>query len=138
MKRVACSLMGSNNEKFFIIFPLLNKSEEEAEALRQKFRADYGATCWYDWCTKKWGTKWNSYDHFDVEGFDLAFYTAWSPPEGVYRELTERFGTSITAIAHDEGGFYCLEMLFENGQYMSCNHLEGSDLEKVEHLRYGC
>lgn len=56
---------------------------------RQKENVDkYGATNWYDWCCRYWGTKWNA---CDVSRSDntLWFQTAWSWPEPIMDKLAE-------------------------------------------------
>jgi len=58
-------------------------------------REKYGTADWYEWCTRKWGTKWNAYsvtasktdDHEAVVHFE----TAWAPPMPVLDELARRF-----------------------------------------------
>lgn len=54
----------------------------------------YGATTWYDWCKKNWGTKWNAWntDISDNCGDTLYihFTTAWCPPEGWLEELRKK------------------------------------------------
>ena len=52
---------------------------------------NYGATTWYDWCIKNWGTKWNSYDSWKGDGQGFQFSTAWSAPHPVLEELSRRF-----------------------------------------------
>lgn len=57
----------------------------------------YGATTWYDWCRKNWGTKWNAVDT-TIYGRDdeVSFDTAWAPPEPVVAKLAEMYpGTEI-------------------------------------------
>lgn len=51
----------------------------------------YGATDWYDWCCRYWGTKWNA---CDVSRGDntLFFQTAWSWPEPIMQKLAELCG----------------------------------------------
>ena len=49
---------------------------------------------WYSWRIDNWGTKWEpDIIHFDVSldgcAVTLEMYTAWSPPEGIYKKLME-------------------------------------------------
>lgn len=50
----------------------------------------YGAVSWYEWRVEHWGTKWNSYMPTE-DGRRISFLTAWTPPEPVYKVLSERF-----------------------------------------------
>lgn len=56
----------------------------------------YGSRDWYDWCTAKWGTKWdagNADTTLDEDGLSIRFDTAWSLPESVLAKLVEMFPT---------------------------------------------
>ena len=49
---------------------------------------------WYDWCCDHWGTKWDIHDvELQDDGWVLRydFDTAWSPPQGIYEALIEKF-----------------------------------------------
>ncbi|MBS1722539.1 MAG: hypothetical protein JSS66_05970 [Armatimonadetes bacterium] len=60
--------------------------------------AKHGAPDWYEWNRRHWGTKW-SLDPDDIvvmdtgsnTAFELSFNTAWSPPDGVVKALSEKF-----------------------------------------------
>lgn len=69
--------------------PMTNK-------MKDNYLMKYGATNWYDWCIKYWGTKWNAYRYggYEVEllGIDdryisYCFDTAWSIPYPYYDQL---------------------------------------------------
>lgn len=70
---------------------------DEWELGRKAFRnlQRYGATTWYDWSIKNWGTKWNAYgydagtDYSERE--NLRFQTAWSAPHPVLEKLSEMY-----------------------------------------------
>ena len=75
----------------------------------------YGATDWYDWCTRNWGTKWNSSDTEIIEdNTDLRlpgyrtvridFNSAWAPPLPVYDMLAARFPDTNIYACYDEPG----------------------------------
>ena len=69
-------------------------------------------TRWYDWRYEKWGTKWDvPKDEIEITDIDdlsgrtlvVGFYTAWSAPYGIYRELFNKFSdVSIEWWARDE------------------------------------
>lgn len=48
----------------------------------------YGATDWYDWCCRYWGTKWNACDDSRWDN-TLFFQTAWSWPEPIMKALAK-------------------------------------------------
>ena len=59
----------------------------------------YGATTWYDWCRKNWGTKWNAINTLVYGHDEVSFDTAWEPPEPVVARLAEMYpGTEIRHI----------------------------------------
>ena len=82
-------------------------TQEDSTKLVEK----YGADNWYDWANENWGTKWDA-SNSDIYVNDLnndyfaeyQFETAWSPPEGIYNALVERFpNTSISWFYREEG-----------------------------------
>jgi len=59
---------------------------------------EYGATNWYDWCVKYWGTKWepsNVYyvstldERYEYSSITVHFETAWNPPDELYNYLLQ-------------------------------------------------
>ena len=79
---------------------------------------NYGATTWYDWSIKNWGTKWNSYDSWKGDDKGFQFSTAWSAPHPVLEELTARYpGVYITHEWADEDiGQNCGRREYLNGE----------------------
>lgn len=75
-------------------------------------REKYGVTNWYDFCTSRWGTKWDvdAYDPEDVKiengTLTFGFDSAWSPPTGVYEALVEQ-GFSVRAYYYESGMAFC-------------------------------
>lgn len=51
----------------------------------------YGATTWYDWCRREWGTKWNACGTRIEDDDTISFDTAWSAPEPVLLKLAEMY-----------------------------------------------
>lgn len=51
----------------------------------------YGATSWYDWCCREWGTKWNSFSTEPMEDNTLLFHSAWSRVFPVITKLAEMY-----------------------------------------------
>lgn len=73
----------------------------------------FGAADWYDFCTSRWGTKWDvdAYDPADVavdqyNSISFGFDSAWSPPVGVYEALVEQ-GFTVEAMYYEPGMAYC-------------------------------
>ena len=68
----------------------------------------YGAGNWYDFCTSRWGTKWDvdAYEPSEVKVengvIEFGFDSAWSPPIGVYQELQEQ-GYHVQAQYYEPG-----------------------------------
>lgn len=89
---------------------------EQQELVRKTMEnvEKYGAGNWYDFCTSRWGTKWDvdAYDkveyddQHDKHGITFGFDSAWSPPIGVYEELVEQ-GFSVRAYYYESGMAYC-------------------------------
>ena len=63
---------------------------------------------WYHWCIANWGTKWDccelDLEYEDGEILELTFSTAWSPPEGVMMELTDKYPDLGFTCFYDEPG----------------------------------
>jgi len=85
---------------------------EDAEAkdrLREQLTKKYGYSGWYEFCTGRWGTKWDvggadcgiELDD-DGLGFTASFDSAWSPPTGVYEQLVED-GFEVRAYYYESG-----------------------------------
>lgn len=69
------------------------ESFEELADLGEKYlynKEKYGATTWYDWRIKHWGTKWDACDP-EWSGDSVTFETAWSAPAEIYEKLTKLF-----------------------------------------------
>ena len=85
------------------------QTQAQVDALTEK----YGVSNWYDWANANWGTKWNlNQDSLYVEieedqVTDMLVYefdTAWSPPEGIYNALVEKYpDVDISWFYHEEG-----------------------------------
>ena len=84
------------------------ENSEESDKLRETLLDKYGYANWYDWRVSNWGTKWDisqaSSDFYDDESAEWNFDTAWSPPEGIYHELSNRFPELSISWFFDEPG----------------------------------
>jgi len=78
-----------------------------ADAVREAARKATGYLSWYDFCTSRWGTKWDVEAH-EVEidddglGFSGGFDSAWAPPMGVVEELVNQ-GFQVTLYYYEPG-----------------------------------
>lgn len=78
----------------------------------------YGAKDWYDFCTSRWGTKWDvdCQGQVDIhpEGklVTASFDSAWAPPTGVYEELVNQ-GYEVRAYYYESG--MCFAGIYDNG-----------------------
>lgn len=78
----------------------------------------YGAGNWYDFCTGRWGTKWDvdCQGQVDIRPDGLmvtaSFDSAWAPPMGVYEALVEQ-GYSVRAYYYESG--MCFAGIYDNG-----------------------
>ena len=92
--------------------------QAELEAQTQRNREKYGAGNWYDFCTSRWGTKWDvdcqgQVDlHPDGTVVEASFDSAWSPPTGIYEALVEQ-GYSVRAYYYESG--MCFAGIWDNG-----------------------
>jgi hypothetical protein len=100
---------------------------DEFAALVLSNHEKHGATDWYDWSIKRWGTKWNAYSvvagKSDEREATVTFETAWSPPLPVLDELAKRFPKAyLRLIWCDEGDSQQHRVYWENGR----REVEGS------------
>ncbi len=91
----------------------------EYDQIRAENRAETGFDSWYEFCTNRWGTKWDvggadAAIHLDDDGlgFTASFDSAWSPPLGIYEQLVEQ-GFEVLAYYYEPG--MCFAGKFEHG-----------------------
>ena len=88
-----------------------NAEQIELERRSKENLEKYGAANWYDFCTSRWGTKWDVTAECGVDvtadgrSMSASFESAWSPPIGVYEELVEQ-GFTVTAYYYEPGMGY--------------------------------
>ena len=104
--------------------------DPEYQELLKKYEANkakYGHTTWYDWCINNWSTKWSPrIEEWTINDYPngseiYAYYeTAWSPADGLIREVSRRFPTLLFVVSSDEEGrsFSCV-MAFSNGEIVA-------------------
>lgn len=104
-----------NNEK---LSSFGGDDKDEKDALRQQMLEKHGYESWYDFCVDKWGTKWEvTVDDPVLEDGELtaSFSSAWSPPIGVYKELTE-LGFEVDAKFYESGQDFAGTYTSEDGE----------------------
>ena len=93
------------------------EAQKELERKTAENVAKHGYGNWYDFCTARWGTKWD----VDCEGVEVSddgttvtasFESAWAPPMGVYEMLVDE-GYSVRAYYYEPGMAYVGK--FEDG-----------------------
>ena len=88
-----------------------------------------GIPNWYTWNVKNWNTKWNSYEHLELEHGSYRFLTAWSNVIVVIIALSKKYPkASFHYRWCDEDISYNLgECFIENGEIIKENiPIEGS------------
>jgi hypothetical protein len=68
--------------------------------------------CWYDWCLRNWGTKWNpypdtcniDYDEQEEGIVELSFDTAWSPCTTFIKNASKKFKDLTFLLKYEEVG----------------------------------
>lgn len=99
------------------------------ERMRSEYLKKFGATDWYTWANKHWGTKWGFYNIGEWEVNDniatISFQTAWSPATPVVEKLASLFpeATILYSFA-DEGGNFVGNELYKNGEKIEENSFE--------------
>lgn len=92
------------------------EEEQAREALRAEMVQKYGYQSWYDWCTAKWGTKWDlsdpSFSSIDDNTVQITCDTAWGPPLAAYQTLREE-GYTVHAYYHEPGSQFA--GIWDNG-----------------------
>ena len=104
--------------------------DPEYQELLKKYEANkakYGHTTWYDWCIENWSTKWSPrIEEWTINDYSngseiYAYYeTAWSPADGLIREVSRQFPTLLFTVSSDEEGrsFSCVSA-FSNGEMVA-------------------
>lgn len=88
---------------------------------------DYGHPTWYEWCTEKWGTKWNAYE-CSINLNIVQFCTAWSIPRPIIQKMHEIFPDMdfIWEFADEDRGYNVGRFKIFRGKLMLYLPKEGS------------
>jgi hypothetical protein len=88
------------------------------DQIRSENRERHGYESWYDFCTSRWGTKWDVGEEgcvtMDEDGLGISasFDSAWAPPIGAYEALVEQ-GFEVVAYYYEPG--MCFAGVYDNG-----------------------
>lgn len=105
-------------------------TDPEYLELSKKYEANkekYGFETWYDWCIANWGTKWSPrIEHWEISEYNgestisADYDTAWSPADGLIREVSRQYPTLLFSVTSDEegGSFACCEA-YKNGELVA-------------------
>lgn len=96
------------------------RSFDEWADLGEKYLSNidkYGASTWYDWCWKHWGTKWNAADSYWESDYTVTFETAWEMPFPILNKLTKLFPnvTFEGVYADEDVGSNCGSFYYDGG-----------------------
>lgn len=105
-------------------------NDPEYLALVEKYEANiakYGYKTWYDWSIANWGTKWSpniqewEINEWQDESTINAYYeTAWSPCDGLIREISKQFPSLLFSVTSDEeGGSFACCVAIKNGEIVA-------------------
>jgi len=75
---------------------------------------------WYDWNTKNWGTKWNSYANQKLSWNEYTWETAWRNVLNIVIKLSESFdGEIIYEYSDEDQGANCGIVSIRNGKILT-------------------
>ena len=83
------------------------ENEREFQERIKRHEKLYGATNWYDWQCKAWGTKWDIHANLaDERKTELHYYfdSTWSPPINFFLNISEKYPNLSFQIKYDEPG----------------------------------
>jgi len=130
-------------------------SDEETEALRQRFMLEYGAGDWYDWCCSHWGTKWGDCEtnidesHLNKKGnisirkgttsLGIYYETAWSPADGLIQKVSELHPNLLfSVVSTEEAEMFACWSVFHNGIVVDSGYGETETPKELQELYEKC
>ena len=102
--------------------------------MSEKFQEEFGYDNWYDWQIANWGTKWNAYDQYKIEGEStIEFSTAWSTPYHAITALSVKYPTLRFEVefADEDFGHNVGKYTFEDGECVDENIPKGGSPEAL-------
>lgn len=125
-----------------------SEEQKKLEDKQQENIKKYGHKDWYDWCYANWGTKWgacefewNSFTQEDgkvevgAEYIGAYFQSAWSPAEGLIKEISKQFPTLVFSLVYtEESHAFAGCSVFRDGKLLAEEGEEPQMPEGVEEL----
>lgn len=87
----------------------------------------------YDFRVKNWGTKWDGFIN-DIFGDGINFDTAWSPAEGIARELSRMHNCNLRIIFWEPGCSFGGITEYANGEKTSEEYYDFIDKENFYNI----
>lgn len=117
--------------------PATGVSDDITEEETRRRKLLYGASDWYDWHIKYWGTKWDCYDVIKICENEFEFRTAWSTPEEIIKYLSKKFPTVKFQIefADEDVGSNCGSYTYLDGEKVFSNY---PTLQSEEAVLFSC
>jgi hypothetical protein len=126
----------------------LGDGEEQKKLEEQQKRniEKYGHQDWYSWCNANWGTKWGACDFDWTSFFDgemeanakyigAYFQSAWSPAEGLIKEISKQFPTLVFSLVYtEESDAYAGCSVFRDGVMLAEEGEEPEIPKEIEAL----
>lgn len=108
----------------------------------QQLLAQHGATNWYDWNTRNWGTKWDIRDAEMDDGGDLVSYrfdTAWSPPVKWFANLVPLYPSLEFRLlyAEEQGSAFAGCVYASGGLITQHDEWTGDDAARFAYEEFG-
>ncbi len=133
-KKDLLNIPKEKEEVFLKTRPDIRRDEWELGRSAFQNEQKYGATTWYEWSMRSWGTKWNAFKAEITEDNTIEFQTAWSRVMPVVQRLAENFpDISFNYRWADEDLGVNVGMAeFENGEVVSDKFFNAQSKEAFE------
>ncbi len=133
-KKDLLNIPKEKEEVFLKTRPDIRRDEWELGRSAFQNEQKYGATTWYEWSMRSWGTKWNAFKAEITEDNTIEFQTAWSRVMPVVQRLAEDFpDISFNYRWADEDLGVNVGMAeFENGEVVSDKFFNAQSKEAFE------
>lgn len=132
MERLVNAVKEDGKGLFMEFFPtpdvLVETNAPVTGELAETNLKEFGATDWYNWNVKNWGTKWDAtisdFDRITEDEAFVSFDTAWGPPIEFFEKMAG-LGYTIDALYMESGMCFAGSWDNENGD--ECYEYDFSD-----------
>ncbi len=133
-KKDLLNIPKEKEEVFLKTRPDIRRDEWELGRSAFQNEQKYGATTWYEWSMRSWGTKWNAFKAEITEDNTIEFQTAWSRVMPVVQRLAEDFPDISFDYrwADEDLGVNVGMAEFENGEVVSDKFFNAQSKEAFE------